>query len=106
MPPVRFEPTIPESARPQTYALDRAATGIGRNILYEMNCLWFSVVVQNALIAYLNRGLTSLSTLFELRCSPVRSWHVVSQVTMLVCREVYGTCHVSAHFFWVIKTHN
>jgi hypothetical protein len=29
MPPVRFEPTIPASARPQTHALDRAATGIG-----------------------------------------------------------------------------
>jgi hypothetical protein len=27
---VGFEPTIPASARPQTYALDRAATGIGR----------------------------------------------------------------------------
>jgi hypothetical protein len=27
--PVGFEPTIPASARPQTYALDRAATGIG-----------------------------------------------------------------------------
>jgi hypothetical protein len=31
MPPVGFEPTIPESARPQIYALDRAATGIGLN---------------------------------------------------------------------------
>jgi hypothetical protein len=29
MPPVVFEPTIPASARPQTYALNRAATGIG-----------------------------------------------------------------------------
>jgi hypothetical protein len=29
MPSVEFEPTIPASARPQTYALDRAATGIG-----------------------------------------------------------------------------
>jgi hypothetical protein len=29
MPPVGFKPTIPASARPQTYALDRAATGIG-----------------------------------------------------------------------------
>jgi hypothetical protein len=29
MPPVGFEPMIPASARPQTYALDRAATGIG-----------------------------------------------------------------------------
>jgi hypothetical protein len=26
MPPVGFEPTIPECDRPQTYALDRAAT--------------------------------------------------------------------------------
>jgi hypothetical protein len=29
MPPVRFEPTIPASPRPQTYALDRAAIAIG-----------------------------------------------------------------------------
>jgi hypothetical protein len=29
MPPVGFEPAIPASARPLTYALDRAATGIG-----------------------------------------------------------------------------
>jgi hypothetical protein len=29
MPPVGFEPTISASARPQTYALDGAATGIG-----------------------------------------------------------------------------
>ena len=29
MPPVGFEPTISASERPQTYALDRAATGIG-----------------------------------------------------------------------------
>ena len=29
MPPVRFEPTISEGVRPQTYALDRATTGTG-----------------------------------------------------------------------------
>ena len=29
MPPAGFEPTIPASERPQTHALDRAATGIG-----------------------------------------------------------------------------
>ena len=28
MPPVGFEPVIPASERPQTHALDRAATGI------------------------------------------------------------------------------
>jgi hypothetical protein len=30
MPPVGFEPAIPASERPQTHALDRTATGIGR----------------------------------------------------------------------------
>ena len=29
MPPVGFEPTIPAGERPQTYTLDRAATGTG-----------------------------------------------------------------------------
>ena len=29
MPPVRFEPTISAGERPQTYALDRAATDTG-----------------------------------------------------------------------------
>jgi hypothetical protein len=33
MPPARFEPAIPASERPQTHALDRAATGIGCAIL-------------------------------------------------------------------------
>ena len=37
MPPVGFEPIIPASERPQTHALDRAATGIGirRNYIYQ-----------------------------------------------------------------------
>ena len=30
MPPVGFEPTISAGERPQTYVLDRAATGIGK----------------------------------------------------------------------------
>ena len=29
MPPVGFEPVIPAGEQPQTYALDRAATGTG-----------------------------------------------------------------------------
>ena len=33
MPPAGFEPTILACERPQTYALDRAATGTGRQIL-------------------------------------------------------------------------
>ena len=34
MPPVGFEPTIPASERPQTYPLERAATGIGYSMIY------------------------------------------------------------------------
>ena len=33
MPPVGFEPTIAAGERPQTYALDRAATEIGVDYL-------------------------------------------------------------------------
>jgi hypothetical protein len=33
MPPVGFEPRIPASARPQTYALDRAATSTPINVM-------------------------------------------------------------------------
>jgi hypothetical protein len=34
MPRAEFEPAIPATGRPQTYALDRAATGIGTNSIY------------------------------------------------------------------------
>jgi len=38
---VEFEPTIAAGERPYTYALDRAATGIGSRILYGCkNILW------------------------------------------------------------------
>jgi hypothetical protein len=36
MPPVEFEPTILVSERPQTHALDRAATGIGFSWVYTI----------------------------------------------------------------------
>ena len=35
MPPVEFEPTISAGERPQTYALDRAATGTGIYIYHH-----------------------------------------------------------------------
>ena len=37
MPPAGFEPAIPASEQPQTYALDRAATGLGK--LYTFSSL-------------------------------------------------------------------
>jgi len=40
MPPVEFETTISADERSQTYALDRAATGIGSpRTLYLLNCI-------------------------------------------------------------------
>jgi hypothetical protein len=39
MPPVGFEPTIPVSARQQTYALERAATGIGFSFKFRPNII-------------------------------------------------------------------
>ena len=35
MPPLGFEPTIPAGEGPQTYALDRAATGTGKGKIYS-----------------------------------------------------------------------
>ena len=39
MPPVGFEPTISAGERPQTYALDRAATGTGNYTTYSLDIL-------------------------------------------------------------------
>ena len=37
MTPAGFEPTIPGSERPQTHALDRAASGIDISFFYSTN---------------------------------------------------------------------
>jgi hypothetical protein len=39
MPPVGFEPTISAGERPQTYALNRAATWIGKSTTYDIDKL-------------------------------------------------------------------
>jgi hypothetical protein len=39
-PAAGFEPTIPASVRPQTYALDRTATGIGQDSFFEYFHSW------------------------------------------------------------------
>jgi len=46
MPPVRFEPTISAGERPQTYALDRAATGTGgKKVFFLFQALNFLVKI-------------------------------------------------------------
>ena len=50
MPPLGFEPTISAGERPQTYALDRAATGAGttdfRFIYFSKTLLFVESVVK------------------------------------------------------------
>ena len=36
-----FEPTIPAGEQPQTYALDRAATGIGQGQSFVLDLFYF-----------------------------------------------------------------
>jgi len=44
MPPGGFEPTIQASERPLTYALDRAATGIGKHQLCKLKIACYQPV--------------------------------------------------------------
>ena len=45
MPPVGFEPTISAVERPQTYALDRAATGTDFSIIYFILYIIIIIIV-------------------------------------------------------------
>ena len=67
MPPVGFEPTISAGERPQTYALDRAATGIGVSVpvLTLMGNFWI-VPLLNSLIdmTFLVRALATLGIFY------------------------------------------
>jgi len=58
MPPVGFEPTISAGERPQTHALDRAATGTGTVINYIIVFIAFIIII----IIIIIRNLLLLST--------------------------------------------
>jgi hypothetical protein len=47
MPSAEFEPTIPASKRPQTQALDRAATRIGLFVYYIISTYFSQDTLQN-----------------------------------------------------------
>ena len=53
MPPVGFEPRISAGERPQTYALDRAATGTGTFISRDRTCIAVKVPKQCPLVLQL-----------------------------------------------------
>ena len=75
MPPERIEPTIPESERPQTYASDRAATGIGANASVERYLS--RLVWERNQVGALN-GLPISSVLWDLRFPRQWQWNMLS----------------------------
>ena len=58
MPRVGFEPTISAGERPKTYALDRAATGIG--IALREKQIYFSCYLMPACHRFITRVLLSV----------------------------------------------
>jgi hypothetical protein len=60
MPPAGFEPTTPTSKRPQTHALDRAATGIGKNILTPLQYSVLIIVEITVIVKYLPTSVNYL----------------------------------------------
>jgi len=48
IPPVEFEPAIPASEKPQTHALNRAATGIGYYYIYYYYYYYYYVTLQKS----------------------------------------------------------
>jgi hypothetical protein len=63
MPPVGFEPIVPAGERPQTYALDRAATGTGTLLFYVCK-------IEHQLVAQCVNLLINAPTCFGLNCGP------------------------------------
>ena len=70
--PVGFEPTISAGERPQTYALDRAATGTGYSNLYCGKCKC-KVGPTHAIRSWGSEGIASLILYFDTRWRQVFS---------------------------------
>jgi hypothetical protein len=77
MPAVGFERTISEGERPQTYALDRAATGTGKSRYEHSVKMWRSWVptmwTESELDTFVNIGMEFPNILINSRCSEERS---------------------------------
>jgi hypothetical protein len=91
---VRFEPATPATERPQTYALDRAATGIDIKSLYvhkNMNtivCVMFlcRIVGGNNYIILYSSSHNSVTKLTSNRCV-IEHWVVWRQIgNYMICR--------------------
>ena len=76
MPPVGFEPTISVGERPQTYDLDRAATGTGKFII---------IIVCNIITSY-------QGTCWKWHPSLRHTWYVVIILLKIVVPFLYRNC--------------
>ena len=97
MPPVKFEPTISAGERQQTYALDRAATGTGKEIFrpsYFYFNLWVYVPVK------LRPNSTSDHPLDDRRMNTEYRWNHDWQNRT----EVHGEKLVQCHFVTINPT--
>jgi hypothetical protein len=53
MPPAGFEHAIPASKRPQTHALDRAATWIGRSVNTDIITIIIIIIIISAMFMFI-----------------------------------------------------
>ena len=75
MPPVGFEPTISAGERPHTYALDRAATGIGVCVYVCMYvCMYVCVCVYVYIYIYIYIRVDH-SAARDLHTASVHHWY-------------------------------
>ena len=84
MPPVGFEPTISAGERPQTYALDRAATGTGRVIFNKLeNCAssWFYYRnISRCTVPWTSKAIIYLTALKVSETTSIDSSHLYLQL--------------------------
>ena len=88
MPPVGFEPTISAGERLQTYALDRAATGIGTTLY-----IYYIYYKQCILYIYIYKQNISINVAFE----SIASTFSTIVITKIVCNTVHIT-----HTQWIV----
>jgi hypothetical protein len=91
MPPVRFEPTISVRERPQTYALDRAATwtGIFTTWRLQMSSIWLKCIHKTDKIARIQEAIYIAEISVQMACifkSPSKFkvstlWHDFNELT-------------------------
>ena len=98
MPPAEFEPTIPASERPQTYALDRAATRTGTRFTY---LLWFcelyeGVISRTCMLSFTGQILININCL-KMACFQAKTGNLTICIRA-VCDRVLINILYSLHF--------